>query len=80
MITCPEATRLSSERLDRKLGFGESLRYRFHLLICTLCRRYSRQVEFLQKMIRHADVAAGETAGESLDSKIKERLRKQLSE
>jgi hypothetical protein len=51
MLSCKEVTRLVSQGLDRRLGFGERLRLRVHLLICDGCTNFSRQVAFLRRAI-----------------------------
>ena len=51
-ITCREAHVLLSERMDRELGVGERLRLRAHLLICEVCTRVSKQMDFMRRAIR----------------------------
>jgi putative zinc finger protein len=51
MLSCKEATSLVSQGLDRRLGFGERLALRLHLLACDGCANFSRQVAFLRKAI-----------------------------
>ena len=52
MLSCKEVTHLVSEELDRRLGFGERLRLRIHLLICDGCANFSRQLAFLRRAVR----------------------------
>ena len=49
MLTCKEVSRLVSQGLDRRLGFGERIALRVHLMICTGCTNFGRQVAFLRK-------------------------------
>ena len=49
MLSCKEASRLVSQGLDRRLGFGERVALRLHLAICDGCTNFSRQVAFLRK-------------------------------
>ena len=49
ILTCKEATRLVSQGLDRRLGFGERLRLRLHLAICDGCRNFKVQMWVLRK-------------------------------
>ena len=49
MLTCKEVSRLVSQGLDRRLGFGERLAVRVHLAICEGCTNFSKQVVFLRK-------------------------------
>jgi len=48
-LTCKEASRLSSEALDRKLGFRERLSLRMHLAMCDGCSRVNAQYQFLRR-------------------------------
>ena len=49
MLTCKEVSRLVSQGLDRRLGFGERLAVRVHLAICDGCTNFSKQMAFLRK-------------------------------
>ena len=49
MLSCKEAARLVSQRLDRELGFGERVMLRVHLTICDGCTNFKDQVAFLRK-------------------------------
>ena len=49
MLTCKEASRLSSEGLDRKLSVGEWLALRMHLALCEGCSRVKEQFQFLRQ-------------------------------
>jgi len=51
MLTCKEATRLVSQGLDRRLGLGERVALRLHLLVCDGCTQFSRQVALLRKAV-----------------------------
>ena len=51
MLTCKEVSGLVSQGLDRRLGFGERIALRVHLMICTGCTNFSRQVAFLRKAV-----------------------------
>ena len=51
MLTCKEASRLSSEGLDRKLGFRERLLLRMHLALCEGCNRVNAQYHFLRRAV-----------------------------
>ena len=56
ILSCKEAARLVSQRLDRELGFGERVMLRVHLTICDGCTNFNDQVAFLRKaMSRLAD-------------------------
>lgn len=52
MLSCKEVSRLVSESLDRELPWRQRLSLRMHLLMCSLCSRFRRQLEFLNDAAR----------------------------
>ena len=52
MLSCKEVTRLVSQGLDRRLGFGERMRLRVHLAICDGCTNFKKQTAFLRAAVR----------------------------
>lgn len=58
MLSCKEVSRLISESLDRDLPFRQRLSLRMHLLMCSLCSRFRRQVLFVQRAARSFAQAA----------------------
>jgi putative zinc finger protein len=51
LLSCKDVTRLVSQGLDRRLGFGERIAVRVHLLICDGCTNFTRQVKFLRRAV-----------------------------
>ena len=51
ILSCKEASRLVSQGLDRKLGFGERVALRVHLAICDGCTNFKDQVAALREAI-----------------------------
>ncbi len=51
MLSCKEAIRLVSEKLDVDLPFWQRLGLRLHVLMCRACSRYTRQVTMLDRTI-----------------------------
>jgi hypothetical protein len=51
-ITCRQAHRLLSERMDRPLGAGERFRLWLHLTVCDMCTRFSRHMGVLRAAAR----------------------------
>jgi hypothetical protein len=49
MLSCHEASRLLSDRLDRRLRPWERLALRIHLAMCRGCSRADEQLRFLHK-------------------------------
>ena len=55
LLTCREASRLVSQGLDRKLGFGERVALRVHLAICDGCSNFKSQVAFLRRAVKRLE-------------------------
>jgi len=51
-ITCKEAHRLLSDRMDHPLGRGERWRLGLHLRFCDMCSRVERQMDLLRSATR----------------------------
>jgi predicted anti-sigma-YlaC factor YlaD len=52
MLNCRQATQLMSLAMDRKLGVRQKLGLRFHLMMCSGCRNFNRQMDFLRQGVR----------------------------
>lgn len=81
MITCSKAAQLLSERRDRKLGFGERVGLRVHLLLCRMCVAYHDKLEHISRFAQHAgDMLIAERHGfAALSDDAKERMKRRLS-
>lgn len=82
MLACKDVTRLLSESMDRSLPLGKRVGVRLHLLICTFCARYERQLLLIRETVRRLaamDDPCGSLAGESLSAEAKERIRNSLA-
>ena len=78
-LSCERAYRLSTERMDRELTRGESVRLRVHLMLCGACRPVPGQFDRLCELVRSSrDETGGETGGESLPPEAKERIATRL--
>jgi Putative zinc-finger len=51
-LRCDGMARLASESLDRELSFGERIALRSHVVYCSACRRYVRQIRRLRSAAR----------------------------
>jgi hypothetical protein len=80
---CRDMTGLLSRSMDRQLPFHHRLAYRIHLLYCTACRRYLKQLKGLRAAIRHvvdelADPAAEPSPGPNLSKRARSRISKAI--
>ncbi|MGH8272637.1 MAG: zf-HC2 domain-containing protein [Gammaproteobacteria bacterium] len=75
MMNCRDTARLLSERLEHPLGRRREWALRFHLLICTACRRYDSQIRWLHKLLRsEARAESAASLGEAARERIVARL------
>ena len=51
-LSCREVSALVSESLDRQLNLKERIGIHLHLMICRMCARYHRQIQFLSASAR----------------------------
>ncbi len=52
MLRCREISKLVSESMERKLSFREWLELRMHLVMCSVCNGFAKQVRFLRLAAR----------------------------
>ncbi|MEX2581389.1 MAG: hypothetical protein WD342_20195 [Verrucomicrobiales bacterium] len=76
-LSCREFAELASLRMDRPLTRSEAMRFRFHSLMCSVCRRLPGQFEAMRSVLRSCAVCDSQgitSSGEILDSAVKERI------
>lgn len=49
MLNCKEVTRLCSDEFERPLRLGERTSLQLHLMMCTGCANYRRQMQSLRQ-------------------------------
>ncbi|MEZ0232950.1 MAG: zf-HC2 domain-containing protein [Methylophilaceae bacterium] len=52
MLSCKQASQLISQSLDRRLNMRERINLRMHLMICDVCRRFTRQLHEIRARIK----------------------------
>lgn len=60
MLKCSEVSRLSSEALERDLGVSEKIGLGLHLMMCSGCRNFTRQMRSLRTLARAYRDGAGD--------------------
>lgn len=81
MLTCKDASRLVSERQERKLGFRERLGLRIHLWMCAQCRRFEQQIQLLRRALQRISAQTDvEVQTTSLAPEARDRIRKAIAE
>ena len=51
-LTCKDASRLLSEAQERRLGLRERIALRLHLMVCTGCDNFRKQLDFIGTTMR----------------------------
>lgn len=80
MISCRRATELTEKKLAGELTLTDNLRLLFHRSMCDACRRYGRQSQALEQILRRKNekVSSGvkdATSGNALEDKIIDKLK-----
>lgn len=82
MLSCKEITALVSESMDRRLPFGQRLAVRLHLMICSFCSRYRRQLlavcAFVGRYVEEMESSKGLNPF-SLSEEARSRIRQALA-
>lgn len=52
MLSCKEVTELCSQEQERSLRLGEQLPMGAHLMMCSGCRNFRRQMKTLRQVMR----------------------------
>ena len=76
--SCREAARLQSIAFDRKLTLRQRFGLRVHLLLCRWCRRYGKQIKFLQDAAHEHPHEMVEPAPQRLSDEARDRIKKKL--
>jgi hypothetical protein len=73
---CRDVSRLQSASTQQPLSLGQRIGLKFHLLVCSWCRRYGKQVGFFRKLAHQHDGAA--PTPPSLSPNARERMKRSL--
>ncbi len=52
MLSCKQATHTMSQQQDRTLSWRERFELKLHLLFCSGCRQYDRQIDLIRQAIQ----------------------------
>lgn len=79
-MTCRDAFRLTSQRMNGPLKPIDSLRLRLHLLVCGICRLFPAQFENLRQWVRccHHEEVPDTKVSETLSREARDRIKKSL--
>ena len=52
MMNCKHATKLMSQERDSSLSIKQQIELRFHMMMCSGCRNYNKQMAFIRKTMQ----------------------------
>ncbi|CAG0993311.1 hypothetical protein MTYP_02402 [Methylophilaceae bacterium] len=78
MLSCRQASELVSQSLDRPLNLRERIAVRFHLLICTACTRFSRQLALMHAAIKKLASETEQNESLQLSRQVRDRITRAL--
>ncbi len=76
MISCKKATEFISLSMDQPLGIRDSVALRTHLLVCSLCRNFQKNLISLRKIFLNAEPPKDDGPPEGARERLKALLRK----
>lgn len=74
MLSCKQASHLVSQSLDRKLARRELIALRLHLMLCRMCRRFTKQTITIRSMILRLRQQVEMDESISLPTEAKQRI------
>lgn len=80
MPSCKDISALISEGMDRQLPLRKRLSIRLHVSMCSLCRRYEKQIHLLRRGFDYYADPDKNAAEQSLSPEAKTRLEKALAD
>ncbi|MEN9685075.1 MAG: hypothetical protein RLZZ28_861 [Bacteroidota bacterium] len=75
MISCQEATYLISKKEEKKLRWFEKIKLSAHLMLCSFCRKFEKQINLIIKQVQNNEFSA--TLSDETKGKIKTALKEQ---
>ncbi|MBU6411436.1 MAG: zf-HC2 domain-containing protein [Verrucomicrobia bacterium] len=80
MPPCKEIAALVSGSMDHQLPLRQRLSIRLHVMMCSLCRRYEKQLHLLRLGASHYAEPEKNMMEESLSKEARLRLEKALAD
>ncbi len=77
-LSCREVARMQTKALDQALGRRQRLALQLHLLVCSWCRRYGKQIRLLRKVRLEQSEPLSQPNAPSLTRDARERMKRVL--
>jgi hypothetical protein len=79
MFSCKKISGMISESMDRDLSVYKRMGIRFHLMMCSLCRRYQKQLFFIRSVLQQSDDVEN-SSSQSLSLDARKRIEKEVND
>ena len=76
--SCRQVSQMQSEALDRSLPFSKRAAMRLHLLVCSWCRRYGKQIRFLKSAAQEHGEDFESAGAHGLSEEARERMKQAM--
>lgn len=77
-MNCKEATYLHEKGKDSKLSFSEKVGLKIHLLFCSICKLFYRQMDEVSKCVHHVSEQPRGSLSEDAKLKIQRALDNEM--
>ena len=79
-LSCRQVSRLQSAATQHPLSLSQRIGLKFHLLVCSWCRRYGKQVGFLRTVAHEHEHDESAPTPPALSSNARDRMKRSLRE
>lgn len=77
-MSCKKASYIIEKRNVAKISFLEKINLKFHLMICSLCRRYESDSKFISKLLKRLKHQHAVESSVSLTKDEKQQIKNAL--
>ncbi len=79
--SCKETARLVSDSMDRKLPWWQRLPLTVHLMMCTYCARFKRQLQIIRRASQtDAEGLENESTSVQMPDDVRRKIKKSLQD
>ncbi len=77
MLSCKQVADLASRAQDEKIGLGQHLKIKLHLMLCRGCRHYWQQISWLRRATK-ALLTQHDNVPSQLPDEARQRIEQRL--
>lgn len=75
IVPCQEATRLMSLAMERNLSLKETVDLKLHLMVCSLCVQFSKQIQSLRRILNSYKPVSEKYLSDQIKARFKQILK-----